>query len=147
MIQQNTSRKTIIVEIVALIVLALFFFMSVQRGSPPNNEADIAAPPFVPPVYGVYGNERFVTLPFLIEETASQGVLSEEQKHRVNEFKKNVLARAVSQIPFDDSEKDIILASISTSSKIVEDGFVVADQNILQFTENELRLIKEKLQK
>ncbi len=131
----------------ALAAIAAFFFVSVQRGFQTKSETESAAPPFVPPVYGIYGEERFVTLPLLLEEAAAQGTLSVEQQERVNEFKKRVLARVVSQIPLNDSERSIISATVSLSPKAGEGGFIVADQRIIQFTPDELRFIMEALKK
>src|SRR3989338_9892753 len=106
----TTSRKAIIVEIAALVVLALFFFVSVQRGSE-------SVDTFVPPVYGTDENEQFITLPFFLEGTSSNNGLSEEQKQHVNGFRKHILARTTSAIPLRETEIDIILVSISTTTK------------------------------
>lgn len=101
---------------------------------------------FKPPVYGTDGDERFVALPLFFDNISANG-LSAEQKRRMVDFKKHILARAVSKIPLKATEKSIIAASISTNTKQDADGSFVIGHDLLQFTEDELRLISNALQK
>ena len=147
---KNGKIFYIIVGVVVIVSLGAVFVS--QKFSKPKSESgkgkiSNTAPNFTPPVYGTDGTERFITIPLLLEETADQRTLSAEQEKRVIDFKKHVLARVSSPVPLKESEKNIITASVSIYPKTAEAGFFIADQHIIRFTNDELRLIKEELQK
>ncbi|OHA19692.1 MAG: hypothetical protein A3C08_00465 [Candidatus Taylorbacteria bacterium RIFCSPHIGHO2_02_FULL_47_18] len=144
----TTSRKTIIIEIVALVVLALFLFVSVQRGSPPNGEADIAAPQFTAPMYADNESPNALIRPLYLDVlVGGLAGLTAEKKQNIADFKQKILTRIASREPLSESEKSVLQISISTAEKPPMGAIVVADQTVFNFTSEELARIESAIKK
>jgi hypothetical protein len=140
----SARMVSVVVVLVIVGIGSLLWRQKVTETTTPTTLQTAEA--FIPPVYGSDGTEVFITLPLFLEKRTDKNTLSAEQRQRVSEFKKHILARATSRIPLKESEKAIIFGSISTDASATGDS-VVVNQALLQFTETELGVISQALQK
>lgn|SRR3989338_7318469 len=109
------------VIIIAAVVLFLLWWKKVER-----ENLILANPP--------------IEKPLLLKRAT--GGLAQEQQQNINEYKNKILTRASLKVPLTAAEKinfEIILLKGSNSSG----EYMFADQSVLKFTAEELRLISD----
>lgn len=127
----------------AALVLALFFFLAVERGkSTPMEQA------FLPPVYESGVPDGVLASPLFLDTDKTGSVLSTQDVEKmISAFKQTVLIRIASPKPLGNTEKSIIEASISISEKPPIGTLVMANQTLLRFTPEEIARIEAALKK
>lgn len=76
------------------------------------------------------------------------GTFTPDQQEKIANFKKKVLARAVSSVPLTEQEKSVISMSIGISPMLpLPGGTTVANQDVYRFSDEELRTIAEAIRR
>lgn len=124
-----------------LVVLVLFFVVSVKRGTLPDDT-------FTSPVYAHDESPTELLRPLYLEILGGKPAgLSQEQKQFVADFKKKILTRIRSRVPLTSQEKTVLAISTATTTKPAIGDFLVADQSLFQFSSEELEEITRAMEK
>lgn len=141
---KTTAKKiATVVGIGALVILAFFFFLAVERGKGTPTEQV-----FQPPVYESGVPDGVLASPLFLDTDETGSVISTPDVEKIiSTFKQKVLIRIASPKLMSDTEKSIIEASISTSEKPSVGALVLANQTVLHFTTEEIARIESALTK
>ncbi|PIR52864.1 hypothetical protein COU76_04200 [Candidatus Peregrinibacteria bacterium CG10_big_fil_rev_8_21_14_0_10_49_10] len=101
---------------------------------------------FTPPVYETKSSSEALVAPLFLPTDVNGAVdTTEGTRNEIAEFKAKVLKRVSSGVPLTQQEKGVLKASISVLDRQRAGALVVADQTLLQFTEEEIVQIENVL--
>ncbi len=144
---QGTSKKTIVFEVVALAALVLFFGVSVWRGGYSGADTALSEPEFTPPVYEMGFSGADITTPlFLPVGTDGYVVRDVREEELIAMFKQMVLSRVASEKSLGEREKSVLRVSLSVESPQIQGGVAIANQSVLHFSPDEVAMLETALQ-
>lgn len=142
------SKNSFFITLIVVIIAVIGFFVWRQVPTKENTVGNTSAPQaFSPPVYVSGESPTLLTRPLYIQGVPKEGLtsLTARQQKDIDDFKKKIITRVMSNSPLHSSEKTVLAISISTTTKPTIGSMVVADQALLRFSSEELRLISEAL--
>ncbi|MCR4334365.1 MAG: hypothetical protein NUV47_01370 [Patescibacteria group bacterium] len=123
------NKKTLLISAVVVLIIVGFVLFAKKT------------PTFTSPIYETGESPDVLSSPLFLVSN------EKDEKQKIAEFKSKVLRRISLNKPLSNQEKSVLEVSISVSDKSTVGQLIMANQNILNFTPDELARINIVLKK